>query len=162
MRPFSHIPNIASSPFLKYFTSMAKSFSAQVRNWTDRAKRNFSMVHRSAVDKLYQGVVEDTPAVTSNARRSWALSTTAMPQIDQTGEVRFDTPPDIGLQIATMPTGSPVYIGAQAIYIPRLNYGFTGTDSLGRNFNQAGLMFVERNAERWQSFVDAAAREIGG
>ena len=139
---------------------MAKSFSAQVRGWNDKAKRNFSMVHRSAVDKLYQAVVEDTPILTGNARRSWALSTTAMPQIDQTGQL-FTAPPDIGLSIATMPTGSPVYIGAQAIYIPRLNYGFTGTDSLGRNYNQAGLMFVERNAERWQSFVDAAAREVG-
>ena len=85
-----------------------------------------------------------------------------MPQIDQSGEVRFDTPPDIGLIIATLPPGSPVYIGAQAIYMPRLNYGFTGTDSLGRTYNQSGKMFVERNAERWQEFVDAAAREIGG
>ena len=137
------------------------SFSAQVRNWNDKAKRNFSLVHRSAVQKLYQGVVEDTPAVTSNARRSWALSTTAMPQIDQTGEVRFDTPPDIGLSIAGLPAGTPVYIGAQAVYVPRLNYGFTGTDSLGRQYNQAGRMFVERNAERWQEYVDQAAREVG-
>ena len=46
--------------------------------------------------------------------------------------------------------------------MPRLNYGFTGTDSLGRTYNQAGRLFVERNAGRWQEFVDAAAREIGG
>jgi hypothetical protein len=138
---------------------MAKSFSAQVKDWTDKAKRNFSMVHRSTVQKLYIAVVEDTPILTGNARRSWAMSTTAMPQI-ASGPASF-MPADIGLSIATLPTGSPVYIGAQAIYIPRLNYGFTGTDSLGRNYNQAGLMFVERNAERWQEFVDAAAREVG-
>lgn len=136
-----------------------KQFAASVKDWTEKAKRNFAFVHRQAVQKLYQAVVEDTPIKTGNARRSWALSTTAMPQITG-GE--FSAPPDIGLSIATMPTGAPVYIGAQAIYIPRLNYGFTGTDSLGRNFNQSGLMFVDRNAERWQEFVDAAAREIGG
>ncbi len=138
---------------------MAKSFSAQVKGWTDRAKRNFSMVHRSAVQKLYQAVVEDTPIKTGNARRSWAMSTTAMPQISQ-GEASF-LPADVNLSIATLPPGSPVYIGAQAIYMPRLNYGFTGTDSLGRSYNQAGKLFIERNAERWQEFVDAAAREIG-
>jgi hypothetical protein len=136
------------------------SFSAQVRAFNDKAKRNFSMVHRSAVDKLYQAVVESTPIKTGNARRSWALSTTAMPQIDQSG-AEFTAPPDIGLSIAGLPAGTPVYIGAQAVYIPRLNYGFTGTDSLGRNYNQAGLLFVERNAERWQEFVDQAAREVG-
>ena len=134
------------------------SFSAQVRNWNDKAKRNFSLVHRSAVQKLYHGVVEDTPILTGNARRSWALSTTAMPQITG-GE--FSAPPDIGLSIAGLPAGTPVYIGAQAVYVPRLNYGFTGTDSLGRQYNQAGLMFVERNAERWQEYVDQAAREVG-
>ena len=140
--------------------STGKSFSAQVRNWTDRAKRNFALVHRQAVQKMYQSVVEDTPIKTGNARRSWAMSTTAMPQI-ATGPASF-TPADIGLSIATLPPGSPVYSGAQAIYMPRLNYGFTGTDSLGRTYNQAGRLFVERNAGRWQEFVDAAAREIGG
>ena len=134
------------------------TFSAQVTSWTAKAKRNFSLVHRSAVQKLYQGVVEDTPIVTGNARRSWALSTTAMPQITG-GE--FSAPPDIGLSIAGLPTGAPVYIGAQAVYVPRLNYGFTDTDSLGRSYNQAALLFVERNAERWQEYVDQAAREVG-
>ena len=135
------------------------NFSAQVRAFNDKAKRNFSLVHRSAVQKLYQGVVEDTPILTGNARRSWALSTTTMPQITG-GE--FSAPPDIGLSIAGLPAGTPVYIGAQAVYVPRLNYGFTGTDSLGRQYNQAGLLFVERNAERWQEYVDQAAREVGG
>ena len=134
------------------------TFSAQVKNWNAKAKRNFSMVHRSAVQKLYQGVVEDTPILTGNARRSWALSTTAMPQITG-GE--FSAPPDVGLSIAGLPTGTPVYIGGQAQYLPRLNYGFTGTDSLGRQYNQSGRMFVERNAEKWQDYVNQAAREVG-
>lgn len=137
-----------------------KQFAASVKDWTEKAKRNFAMVHRQAVQKLYQAVVEDTPIKTGNARRSWAMSTTAMPQI-ATGPASFP-PADIGLSIATLPPGSPVFIGAQAIYMPRLNYGFTGTDSLGRSYNQAGRLFVEKNAERWQEFVNAAAREIGG
>jgi hypothetical protein len=137
-----------------------KQFSASVKDWTEKAKRNFAMVHRQAVQKLYQAVVEDTPIKTGNARRSWAMSTTAMPQI-ASGPASF-MPSDIGLSIATLPPGSPVYIGGQAIYLGRLNYGFSGTDSLGRVYNQSGLLFVERNAEKWQSFVDQAAKEIGG
>lgn len=137
-----------------------KSFSASVKDWTEKAKRNFAMVHQRSVSKLYDAIVESTPVKTGNARRSWALSTTAMPQVD-TVLLSYLPPGDIGLSIATLPPGSPVYIGAQAIYMPRLNYGFTGTDSLGRSYNQAGRLFVERNAERWQEFVDAAAREIG-
>ena len=118
------------------------------------------MVHQRAVASLYDGVVEDTPIVTGRTRGSWQLSPTAMPQIKR-GEKEFSAP-DIGLTIATLKSGVPVWIGAEAEWMPRLNWGFTGQDSLGRNYNQAGLMFVERNAERWQSFVDAAAREIGG
>lgn len=32
----------------------------------------------------------------------------------------------------------PLYLGYQAVYARRLNYGFTGTDSLGRTYNQSG------------------------
>jgi hypothetical protein len=140
---------------------MAKSFSASVKAFNEKAKRNFTLVHRSAVTKLYNGVLDDTPRVTGNAGRSWRLSTTAMPQIDYSGQ-KFDTAQDIGLEIAGLKAGVPVYIGAQAPYMPRLEFGFTGTDSLGRSYNQAGRLFITRNAERWQEFVDAAAREVGG
>jgi len=33
--------------------------------------------------------------------------------------------------------------GWTAPYADRINYGFTGTDSLGRYYNQAGVHFIE-------------------
>ena len=136
------------------------SFSAQAKNWTEKAKRNSAFVHRQAVRHLYNGLVEITPLKTGNARRSWALSTTAMPTIKR-GEL-FSAAPDVEIQIANIDLGKTAYIGGQAEYLPRLNWGFTGTDSLGRKYNQAGRFFLEQNAAMWPEFVARAAREIGG
>jgi hypothetical protein len=57
--------------------------------------------------------------------------------------------------------GKPVYLGVQAIYAPRQNYGFVGTDSLGRTYNQSGAFFVEGAGAKWEQFVKEAEAEFG-
>ena len=135
------------------------AFSAQVKNWTAKAQRNGAMVHRQAVRHLYDGLIALTPVLTGNARRSWALSTVAMPVIRP--GVEFTAAPDVTLEIANIELGKTAYIGGQAEYLPRLNWGFTGTDSLGRKYNQAGRFFLEQNAAKWPQYVARAAREVG-
>lgn len=52
-----------------------------------------------------------------------------------------------------------------APYARRIEYGFVGTDSLGRTYNQPGRFFVGANAQRFSSFVAARVAEanaIGG
>ena len=120
------------------------AFSAQVKNWSEKAKRNSTLVHRQAVRHLYDGLVSLTPVLTGNARRSWALSTVAMPVIRP--GVEFSAAPEVTLEIANIELGKTAYIGGQAEYLPRLNWGFTGTDSLGRKYKQAGRFFLELNA----------------
>ena len=43
-------------------------------------------------------------------------------------------------------------------YALRVHEGFTGTDALGRSFNQPGWHFVGTNAARWPEFVENRAR----
>ena len=136
------------------------SFSAQVKNWTAKAQRNGAMVHRQAVRHLYDVLVALTPLKTGNARRSWALSTVAMPVIRPGAE--FTVAPDVAIEIANIELGKTAYIGGQAAYLPRLKWGFTGTDKLGRQYNQAGRFFLEQNAAKWNEYVARAAREVGG
>ena len=45
-------------------------------------------------------------------------------------------------------------------YALRVHEGFTGTDSLGRQFNQPGWQWVSVNAARWPEKVAARARQI--
>lgn len=69
---------------------------------------------------------------------------------------------DYSLGIANIKPGDTVYLGWQAKYARRQNYGFVGTDSLGRNYNQAGFGFAEATAAKWPAIVQAQAAKLGG
>ena len=45
-------------------------------------------------------------------------------------------------------------------YALRVHEGFTGTDSLGRQFNQPGWQWVAVNAAKWPQKIDARVRQI--
>ena len=47
-----------------------------------------------------------------------------------------------------------------APYALRMELGFTGTDSKGRTYNQAGRHFVGANARKFPEFVAKRAKEI--
>lgn len=69
---------------------------------------------------------------------------------------------DYSLGIANIRPGETVYIGWQAKYAKRQNYGFVGTDSLGRTYNQSGFGFAENAAAQWPRIVAAEATKLGG
>ena len=68
---------------------------------------------------------------------------------------------DYSLGIANIRPGEPIYIGWQARYARRQNYGFVGTDSLGRTYNQSGYGFAEAAAAKWPQIVRAEAAKLG-
>ena len=47
-------------------------------------------------------------------------------------------------------------------YAMRQNYGFTGTDSAGRTYNQEGNHFLEYGTEQWQRYVNQQAERARG
>ena len=63
--------------------------------------------------------------------------------------------------IAGMEIGEVKRFAWTAPHAMRIEAGFTGTDSLGREYNQEGRHFVGANAERFSDFVAARRREIG-
>jgi len=69
---------------------------------------------------------------------------------------------DYSLGIAGIVPGDTVYIGWQAAYSRRMNYGFVGADSLGRVYNQSGYGFAEATAAKWPAIVQAQAAKMGG
>lgn len=68
---------------------------------------------------------------------------------------------DFSLGVAAIKPGDTIYIGWQAKYSRRLNYGFVGADSLGRTYNQAGYGFAEATAAQWPAIVAREAGKIG-
>ena len=47
-------------------------------------------------------------------------------------------------------------------YAARVNYGFTGTDSEGRTYNQSGWFFMTRAVEKWPEFVNKNVARVRG
>jgi hypothetical protein len=136
------------------------SFSSQVLEFNTEAKENTALILRDAVAKLHKEIARpkssggSLPFDTGNLGRSIEVSTVAFPEVDR--ELREYTAPDVSFMINSIDYGDPVYIGVRAVYGPRMNYGFVGEDSLGRNYNQAGNYFVERGGNMWPGLVREA------
>lgn len=103
----------------------------------------------------------NVPVKTGNLARSLLAQKGSMPT---TGEGPF-AGQDIGPVLLDLKLGDKVYLGYQARYSYRMNFGFVGTDSLGRNYNQAGHGFVEQAAAKWPQIVTRVVidmRMMGG
>ena len=137
------------------------SFGTQVKAWTKKAKRKRKLIMGRSIDLLTKDMLANTKVVTGNLRRSLMASTVMMPQFKKGVKFDADNTGSIALAVAGLSEGKPFYFGFQAAYAARWNYGFTGTDSLGRKYNQSGSGMVQRSAAKWVGFVKQAERELG-
>lgn len=64
--------------------------------------------------------------------------------------------------IGSLNVGDVFFGGWRAEYARRMEYGFIGTDSMGRNYNQQGFGFVAHAAAQWQDLVDKNAMRLRG
>jgi len=140
---------------------MAKSFAQQVDEWTRKTKARVSAVHKKSVellaDEMSTSVREGgrVPYKDGNLARSLLASTTGMPK---TAEGPFSGA-SVGIVTATLRVDQPVWLGYQAVYARRQNYGFVGADVLGRVYNQQGSYFVEYAIDMWPTIVKRAAEK---
>jgi hypothetical protein len=142
------------------------SFAAQVSEWCQQvegaAEAVFQTAAQTVANEVRTAVAEGgrMPVKTGNLRRSLMASTSDMPTIKPGKETFSDS--GLELVIAGAELGSTVYLGFQAAYAARMNYGFVGEDSLGRVYNQTGFGFVDAVAQRWPQIVAAAEAKVRG
>jgi hypothetical protein len=98
------------------------------------------------------------PKVTGNLARSLLAQIGNMPSVQQ-GDFAGT---DVGAIAAQAVLGDEVFLGFQAAYARRRNYGFVGEDALGRNYNETGDHFVERAIDMWPQIVDQALQDVKG
>lgn len=96
------------------------------------------------------------PVKTGNLARSVVVDTKEPQIIEGLAKGNYS------LGIAGIKPGDTIYIGWQAAYARRMNYGFVGADSLGRVYNQTGYGFAEATAAKWPTIVQAEAAKLGG
>ena len=140
------------------------SFSEKVDQWVKETEQRMTAVWRQSIDDLadHMNTTRDNggrlPKLTGNLMRSLLASTSAMPS---TGEPDAKySGQDVGLVTAGLRLDQTIWLGYQAIYARRLNYGFVGEDSLGRTYNQAGAHFVEAAIADWPNIVRMAVSKI--
>ena len=139
-------------------------FSSIVDQWTKETEQRMTAVWRQSIDDLADTMNRTRanggrlPHLTGNLMRSLLASTSAMPSTG--GPNAKYTGQDVGLVTAGLQLDQTVWLGYQAIYARRLNYGFVGQDSLGRTYNQAGAHFVEGAIAEWPSIVERAVAKI--
>ena len=139
-------------------------FADAVDAWTKETEQRMTAVWRQSIDDLADTMNRTRsnggrlPHLTGNLMRSLLASTSAMPSTG--GPNAKYTGQDVGLVTAGLQLDQTVWLGYQAIYARRMNYGFVGQDSLGRTYNQAGAHFVEGAIADWPNIVRMAVSKI--
>ena len=139
-------------------------FADTVDAWTKETEDRMRRVWVAAIDDLADTMNKTRanggrlPHLTGTLMRSLLASTAGPIPMGEPGAKYAGT--DIGLTTAGLQLDQTIWIGWQANYAHRLNYGFVGEDSLGRNYNQAGAHFVEGAIADWPNIVRMAVSKI--
>lgn len=140
------------------------SFTESIDAWVAQTKERLDAVHGRSVELLGEQMAKTKPEggkvpfFKGNLMRSLLADKSAMPKIS-------DGPfsgSNVGLVAATLKADETVYIGYQAIYAARMNFGYVGADSLGRVYNQQGNYFIEGAVAEWPNIVKNAVTDIKG
>lgn len=138
------------------------AFADQLSAWGKQTEARMEAIYRRSVKLLADEMATTKPQggrvpfESGNLARSLVASTQGMPKT-ATGPFSGS---NVGVVAATLQLDQPAWIGYQAIYARRMNYGYVGADKLGRVFNQQGSYFLEYAIEKWPQIVAQAAKEM--
>ena len=142
---------------------MVKSFSAQVRDFATLTKRNMRYVATESIQDVVEAAQTPQRGITKGAT-SFVEGKIPVAEADLINSLSVDggaTGKDAYVvAIAGFDLGDTLRFAWTAPYALRIEQGFTGTDALGRKFNQAGRHFVGKNAARFPEFVKKHAAEV--
>ena len=136
---------------------MAIDFTLQVDQWVEKAGRLAAQAFQAVALDAVADVKMRTPVVTGFLRANWALLRNNDP-MPIPGRV-----PEPEAVAAQLQLGDRLVIANPVIYARRVEYGFVGTDSLGRHYNQKGRGMMEQTMAHLPQIAErAVARVTGG
>ncbi len=133
-----------------------QSFTADVSRFVAGSKDKLRRFAIEFVQDVAQAVVEATPVKTGNLRASWwaSIGATGGEPVGGTGIAT------LGLAAGELQLGDIYHMQNGAAYAMRIEFGFIGTDSLGRHYNQQPRAFVRNTLATADTFAEAAAAKI--
>ena len=117
---------------------MTLEFTLAVEQWTKRAKEQQDAAFQAVVWDVLNQVKLATPVDTGFLRANWTIVRNNDP-VPVAGRV-----PDPAQVVAEIKAGDRVTIVNPVVYALRIEFGFVGKDSLGREYDQAGAGMVQK------------------
>jgi len=147
---------------------MTKSFRAQIEDIAKLTEKQLVAVVVDSVQDVLEGAQSTQPGVAqtggSFVEGKLPVDTRSLLQSLELGYNGSYSPTagSVTLSAAQFNLGDTINARWTAEYALRIEQGFSGTDALGRTYNQAGRFFVTRNAEKFSQFVakNAALRRV--
>jgi hypothetical protein len=113
------------------------------------------------VQDVGQAVVEATPVKTGFLRGSWWAKINGDAEgpgsPDPSGSIAVSR---MALVAAELQLGDKYTMNNGAAYAARMEFGFVGTDSLGRKYNQQPRAFVRSTIDNAETIAEATAERV--
>lgn len=153
-----------------------KSFTDQVQEWADKTKSNLEWVFRESASRVIREMQRVGPSVAHPGGgdgghlpvdlgflRASLIATLNAPATGvkvNNGDVHVSySEGPTQLIILGAKLGDSIFAVYTAAYARRMEYGFVGNDSLGREYHQSGYGFVRLAVQQWPHIVQAVVAE---
>lgn len=137
-------------------------FSADVDAWVQETEKRINAVIRESTQRVISVMQSNVPYKDGFLRASLVISVNAdLPKADRTEEDGLGpyTESYLQMQISNLTGGDKLVAGYTMVYARRLEYGFTGVDSLGRSYSQAPRGWVRAASQEWRGIVQQVTAE---
>lgn len=131
------------------------NFAAQVDDWVRATKAREEAVFRMSTQDVIAAVDAGVPVDTGYLKNSGEMRINAPLPVADRKPGSTGAKSEFVATIANLKAGDYVTYGYSAVYGPRVHWGFSGQDSLGREFSQAGNPWILRAVANWRGIVAA-------
>ena len=141
---------------------MSQSFTAQLEDFAKLTKTNMEYVAKQSIQDVLEAAQTTQLGMTKGAT-SFEVGKIPVAEKELVNSLTSEgaTGADsYTVAIAGMEIGDVLRFAWTVPYAYRIELGFTGTDSLGREYDVPGRHFVGANAAKFSEFVDARVAEV--
>lgn len=133
---------------------------AALDQWIARAREKQDLVLQAIAQDALARVKELTPVRTGYLRANWTVVRGSMAtQITTTNDESLRDAESLKVTL-TLQAGDQFSLINPVAYARRVEYGFVGTDSLGRHFDQKGAGMMTRTIAELPQIADRAVERI--
>lgn len=133
------------------------TFSAQVQDWVREQDGAMEAVFKGSVEDVAIRWAKSVKRITGMLAGSTTVGVNAEPADVE----MIRSPESVALEIDGLSIGDVAKIRQTAAYAWRYEYGFSGEDSLGRSYNQAGSGKMRAVVQQWPQIVAENEAKVG-